>query len=113
MEDDATLVREAVAGDLPAFTAIFSRYEAQVHDFGLALLRDRKAAWEVVNATFAEASERLEQLQEPHRLLVWLLAIARFEAGLVDGAAVGLDREPVLPDDDPERIHLALSLIHI
>jgi DNA-directed RNA polymerase specialized sigma24 family protein len=107
MEDDATLVREAVAGDLTAFTAIFSRYEAQVHDFALALLRDRKAAWEVVNATFAEASERLEQLQEPHRLLVWLLAIGRFEAGLVDGAAVGLDREPVLPDDDPERVHLA------
>jgi len=107
MEDDATLVREAVAGDLPAFTAIFSRYEAQVHDFALALLRDRKAAWEVVNATFAEASERLERLQEPHRLLVWLLAIARFEAGQVDDTAAGVDRESVLPEDDPERVHLA------
>lgn len=112
MEDDATLVREAVTGDLPAFTAIFSRHEAQVHDFALALLRDRAAAWEVVNATFAEASERLERLQEPHRLLVWLLSVARFHAGQVDAdgldhGAAGLDREPVLPEDDPERVHLA------
>lgn len=107
MDDDATLVREAVTGDLPAFTAIFSRHEAQVHDFALTLLRDRTAAWEVVNATFAEASERLELLQEPHRLLVWLLAVARFHAGQVDRNAVGQGYEPVLPEDDPERVHLA------
>ncbi|MEO5679240.1 MAG: sigma-70 family RNA polymerase sigma factor [Acidimicrobiales bacterium] len=107
MEDDATLVREAVDGSLPAFTAIYARYEERVHDLALALLRDRKAAWEVVNATFSEASERLEFLREPHRLLVWLLAITRFQAGLVAGAAAGLDRQPALPDDDPERVHLA------
>jgi len=107
MEDDAVLVREAVNGSLPAFTAIFSRYEAQVHDAALAVLRDRKAAWEVTNATFSEASERLERLGEPHRLPVWLLAIARFQAGLVDGGVAGPDRQPALPDDDAERVHLA------
>ncbi len=107
MEDDDALVREAVAGSLPAFTAIFSRYETQVHDVALALLRDRKAAWEVVNATFSEASERLETLREPHRLLVWLLAITRFEASQANDGVAGLDRQPTLPDDDPERVHLA------
>lgn len=107
MEDDATLVREAVEGSLPAFTAIFARYEAQVHDLAFAVLRDRKAAWEVVNATFSEASERLEGLQEPDRLLVWLLAIARFEAALIADGTAGLDRQPELPADDPERVHLA------
>ncbi len=107
MEDDAALVRESVAGSLPAFTAIFSRYEAQIHDAALALLRDRKLAWEVVNATFSEASERLETLREPGRLLVWLLAITRFEASEVSDGVGGLDRQPALPEDDPERVHLA------
>lgn len=107
MEDDAALVSEAVGGSLPAFTAIFSRYEAQVHDVALALLRDRKLAWEVVNATFSEASERLETLGEPDRLLVWLLAITRFEASVATAGEAGLDHRPALPDDDPERVHLA------
>jgi len=113
MDDDATLVRVAVDGSLPAFTAICARYEARVHDLALALLRDRKAAWEVLNDTFVEASERLESLHEPHRLAVWLLAITRFQAGLaVDAAeaAAGPDRQPVLPDDDPERVAL-ISLV--
>lgn len=106
MEDDAILVREAVGGSLPAFTAIFARYEAKVHDVAFALLRDRKKAWEVVNATFSEASERLEYLQEPDRLLVWLLAITRFEAGRVADDTAGRDRQPELPDEDPERARL-------
>ena len=110
MEDDVTLVREAVEGDLEAFTTIFSRYEGQVHDLALALLRDRKAAWEVMNDTFAEASERLESLQEPERLLVWLLAITRYRASTLDDTTAGPDRHPALPDDDFERAHL-ISLV--
>ena len=110
MEDDATLVTEAVGGNLEAFTAICSRYEVQVHNLALAILRDRKAAWEVVNDTFAEASERLERLQEPYRLVVWLLAIARFRASLVAGPTAGPDRHPVLPEADFERAHL-ISLV--
>lgn len=110
MDDDATLVREAVAGSLEAFTTIFSRYEGQVHDLALALLRDRKAAWEVMNDAFAEASERLDSLQEPERLLVWLLAITRFRASLLDDTTAGPDRHPALPDDDFERAHL-ISLV--
>ena len=108
MEDDATLVREAVDGSLHAFSDICSRHETRVHDLAVALLRDRKAAWEVVNDTFVEASERLESLQEPDRLVVWLLAITRFHAGLVvDTTTADPELEPVLPDDDAERVHLA------
>jgi len=103
MDDDATLVREAVDGSLPAFTAIWSRHEAAVHDLALALLRDRKAAWEVVNATFLEASERLDGLEDPSRLLVWLLAITRFQSGLVADATFALDHQPALPNADAER----------
>ena len=113
MEDDATLVQEAVDGSLAAFTAICSRHEVQVHTFALALLRDRKAALDVVNDTFAEASERLETLQEPYRLIVWLLAIARYRAAQAAQAAnttAGPDRYPELPTDDLQRAHL-ISLV--
>jgi len=105
--DDAALVQEAVAGSVPAFTEIFSRHEPQVHDAALALLRDRPAAMAVTSATFQEASERLESLQEPHRLRVWLLAIARFSAALVAGERAGSDRQPALTDDDAERAQQA------
>ncbi len=105
--DDATLVRDAVGGSVPAFTAIFNRHEAQVHDLALAMLRDRNGALEVVHATFLEASERLESLKRPERLLVWLLAIARFHAVLAAGPTAGIDRQPAGHDDDAERAQQA------
>ncbi len=104
--DDVALVREAVGGSVPAFTAIFDRHVAQVHDLALALLRDRRAALEVVQATFREASERLEALHQPDRLLIWLLAITRFSAALVASPEAGLDRHPTGTDSIPERAQL-------
>lgn len=95
--DDAALVQAAVGGDVPAFTEIFNRYEAQVHDFSLALVRDRSVALAVAQATFREAGERLEQLRQPDRLKVWLLSITRYQAGLQAGAEAGLDRQPAEP----------------
>lgn len=83
--------------------ALFDRYEAQIHDFALALLRDRKVAVEVVRDTFRTASQRLEALEDVDRLFVWLLAITRFQAGLVAGETAGPDRRPLGPDDIPER----------
>lgn len=105
--DDAVLVQEAVAGSVAAFTEIFERYEAQVHDAALALLRDKKAALAVTSSTFEEASERLETLKDPSRLLVWLLAITRYSTGLVAGEHAGSDRQPAQTDDDAERAQQA------
>jgi len=107
--DDAALVQEAVAGSVPAFAEIFSRHEPQIHDAALALLRDRSAAMAVTSAAFQEASERLETLTEPTRLVVWLLAITRFSAAQVAGERAGPDRQPARVtadgDDDDERAH--------
>ena len=115
--DDEDLVREAVGGSIPAFTAIFERYEAQVHDFSLALVRDRDVALAVAQATFLEASERLDALTQPDRLRVWLLSITRYQAALQVGAEAGLDRQPAEPApveagegwtaEDAERAHQA------
>ena len=105
--DDAALVRDAVGGSVPAFTAIFDRHVAQVHDHALAVLRDRRAAFQSVHSTFREASERLEALQQPHRLLVWLLAITRYQTAQRGVEAAGPDRLPTGVDPIPERAHLA------
>ena len=105
--DDAELVRATRAGDRSAFTAIFDRHAARVHDLALAMLRDRNAALEVVESTFLEASLRLHALEEAHRLAVWLLAITRRNGALRAGATAGVDRQPSLPNDDPERVRLA------
>jgi len=104
--EDASLVLEALCGSVPAFTAIFDGHVAQVHDVALALLRDRTAALEVVNATFNEASRHLKGLKEPARLGVWLVAVTRFEAALVAKAEAGPDRRPTGQDHLAERAHL-------
>ncbi|MEO5678550.1 MAG: hypothetical protein ABIS47_02670, partial [Acidimicrobiales bacterium] len=105
--DDAELVRAARNGDIAAFTSIFDRHSARVHDLALAMLRDRAAALAVVEATFLEASLRLLGLEDGRRLPVWLLAVARRNAALRAGPTAGADRQPSLPGDDPERIKLA------
>ncbi len=105
--DDAALVRATRTGDAAAFTAIFDRYAARVHDLALAVLRDRAVALEVVEATFLEASLRLHGLAEEHRLPVWLLAVTRRNAALRAGPTAGPDRQPSLPNDDPDRVRLA------
>ena len=105
--DDAELVRAARIGDTSAFPAIFDRHAGAVHDLALAMLRDRGLALEVVESTFLDASLRLHALQEVHRLRVWLLAVARRNAALRAGPTAGPDRQPALPNNDPERFHLA------
>ena len=108
--DDETLVREAVGGSVPAFTAIFDQHVAQVHDLALAMLRERRAAFSTVQATFREASERLETLKEPHRLLVWLLAITRFHGARAAGERAGPDRLPTRLGDGADRPELVAQV---
>ena len=107
MVDDAELVRATRDGDVGAFTAIFDRHAARVHDVAWAMLRDRGAALEVVETSFLEASLRLLGLEQAHRLPVWLLAVTRRNAALRSGPTAGPDRQPSLPNDDPERSRLA------
>ncbi|MEJ7764267.1 MAG: sigma-70 family RNA polymerase sigma factor [Acidimicrobiales bacterium] len=105
--DDVQLVRAACSGDLSAFSAMFDRYAAQVHDLAQAMLRDRITALEVVEATFLEAGLRIAGLQEQHRLAVWLLAVTRRNAAMRAGPSAGADRYPLLAPDDQERVRLA------
>jgi RNA polymerase sigma factor (sigma-70 family) len=78
--DDADLARAAAAGDRYAFGVIYDRYADRLHDFCIAMLRDRDAAADCVQDVFVTAATKLVQLRDHDRLRSWLYAIARNEA---------------------------------
>jgi len=75
--DDADLVAAAVAGDREAFGAIYDRYSSQVFTMCAHMLGNRDDAADATSDVFLTAAERIDQLRDPSRLRVWLLAIAR------------------------------------
>ena len=75
--DDADLVGAALAGDREAFGAIYDRYSSQVFTMCAHMLGNREDAADATSDVFLTAAERLDQLRDPSRLRVWLLAIAR------------------------------------
>jgi RNA polymerase sigma-70 factor (ECF subfamily) len=74
---DAELVRGAVAGARSAQRALFDRYRGPLFGFCLAAARrDRDAALDLVQETFARAFRALDRLDDPARLRNWLFSIA-------------------------------------
>jgi RNA polymerase sigma-70 factor len=71
------LVRRVLAGETECFAALVRRYEASVWKVASALLRDRVATENLVQQTFVNAYERLEQYEPGRDLLRWLKGIAR------------------------------------
>lgn len=79
LPDDATLVRDARAGDRDAFAAIYDRYADRLHDLCWSVLRDDEAS-DAVQDTFITAWQRLTDLRDPAALRPWLYRIAWTEA---------------------------------
>jgi len=77
---DAELCRRARVGDAEAFHAIFRRHGPAVRRFLAGTLRDDAEADEALQDTFVRAHSRLSALENPDRLLGWLLGIARIVA---------------------------------
>jgi RNA polymerase sigma-70 factor (ECF subfamily) len=75
--DTEELVRRVLAGDTDSFGLIVRRYEADVWKVAAALLGDRTAAENLVQQTFINAYERLEQYRPGRDVLAWLKGIAR------------------------------------
>ena len=76
VDDDATLVARAAAGDERAFTAIYRRYARYVAGVALRLTGDESEVDDVVQETFVDAAEGLASLQEGAALRRWLVTIA-------------------------------------
>jgi DNA-directed RNA polymerase specialized sigma24 family protein len=66
MNDDATLVERAVAGDREAFAALYELYFDSVYDFLARMVRDQAQAADLAQDTFLRAMHSLSwcELQE-------------------------------------------------
>ncbi|MCC7406530.1 MAG: sigma-70 family RNA polymerase sigma factor [Phycisphaeraceae bacterium] len=79
-EDDATLVRRALAGGAEAFGGIVRRYQDAVFAVALARLGDFHEAEDVTQNVLVEGYQRLESLKDPRRLGAWLRSMAIHKA---------------------------------
>jgi RNA polymerase sigma-70 factor (ECF subfamily) len=79
VDDVASLVRRARAGERAAFGALYERFHRAVHGVVLARAPYRDAA-DLVQDVFAVALERLGQLADPAAFPGWLMTIARHRA---------------------------------
>jgi RNA polymerase sigma-70 factor (ECF subfamily) len=75
---DGALVLRSRAGDARAFRMIFERHGGAVRRYLRDLLQNDPAADEAAQETFVRAHSRLHSIEDPDRLLPWLLGIARF-----------------------------------
>ncbi len=71
------LVGRVLAGDTEAFAEIVRRHQRDVWRVAAAMLGDRTATENVVQQTFVNAYERLDQYQRGRDFGQWLKAIAR------------------------------------
>lgn len=79
MEDDADLVRRALARDQQAFAALYDRYADKLYDYARRQTGNAADAGDIVQDTFVLAIQRLHQLRDPSLVRPWLYAIARSE----------------------------------
>ena len=75
--EDATLVRQAQAGDREAFAQLYDRYFERVYDFVRRTLRNEADAADVTQEVFIKAMGSVGTLSNPTVFKSWLFTIAR------------------------------------
>jgi RNA polymerase sigma-70 factor (ECF subfamily) len=73
---DDRLVRDALAGQQDAYTALLQRYERQVFSVIVRLVQDPGVAEELAQETFLKAFRRLDSFDQRRGFSAWLLRIA-------------------------------------
>ena len=77
MKTDVSLVRGCLRGDVGAFEAIVSRYQALICAITYSAVGHRDISEELAQETFVQAWKKLGQLKEPAQFRPWLCSIAR------------------------------------
>jgi RNA polymerase sigma-70 factor (ECF subfamily) len=75
--DTESLVGRVLAGDTEVFGTLIRRHQNEVWRVGAAMLGDRSATANLVQQTFVNAYERLEQYRPGNDFSRWLKGIAR------------------------------------
>lgn len=78
--DEATHIRETLAGNPRAFGVLVQTHHRRVYNFLYQLLRQREDAEDLTQQTFLKAFQNLHRFQLERPLINWLLTIARHAA---------------------------------
>ncbi len=76
MQDVQKVVRQCQDGQLDAFATLFSRYQNRVYDLACTILRDEKAAEDIVQDTFLAIFQKIGGFKGESAFETWLTAIA-------------------------------------
>jgi RNA polymerase sigma-70 factor (ECF subfamily) len=80
VDDDASLVRRTLQGEVQAFEALVRRYYSAAHAVALGVLGTRMDAEDAVQVALVRALEQLGSCREPDRVREWLMQIVRNQA---------------------------------
>lgn len=78
--EDRELAGRARKGDLDAFNALVSRWEARIYNYLLRITGHSEDALDLCQDTFIKAYQNLARLEDPARFGPWLYRIAHNEA---------------------------------
>ena len=73
---DAELIRQILARDERAFSALCDKYEAGLHSYVFKRIRNREDSEEIVQNVFLRVHQHLKDLKQPEKLLNWMFSIA-------------------------------------
>ncbi|MFQ5662759.1 MAG: sigma-70 family RNA polymerase sigma factor [Terriglobia bacterium] len=104
LENEATLVADAQAGDAEAFTTLVHQYDRNIYRLALNITANQEDAEDVLQETFLKAYSNLGRFQGNSRFYTWLVRIGINEALMKlrkrrANRSVSLD-EPVETDDN-------------
>jgi len=74
--DDSVLVARAKAGEYEAFEQLVSRHERRLYALAMSIVRQREDAEDVVQRTFLDALEHLNDFREEASFATWITRIA-------------------------------------
>ncbi|HID77778.1 MAG TPA: sigma-70 family RNA polymerase sigma factor [Planctomycetaceae bacterium] len=79
-QEDRGLVARAKEGDFEAFEKLVSKYERRLFNLAMRIVRHRHDAEEVVQQTFLNVIQHLDQFRGDARFYTWLARIATNQA---------------------------------
>ena len=105
LENEATLVAEARAGNAEAFTTLVHQYDRNIYRLALNITGKQEDAEDVLQEAFLKAYTHLDRFQGNSRFYTWLVRIAVNEALMKlrkrrGDRTVSLDEPIVTSDND-------------
>jgi len=74
--NDSILVAECLKGNNKAFETLVRRYQAQIFNLALRMLKNREDASDITQTVFVKAYEKLDSYDPKHQFFSWIYRIA-------------------------------------